>query len=90
MPIPPGGDFNASVGSNKLYEDETIIGKHGYGYRNPRGEWICNWAQAEQLIIINTSNSTSHIYNLNKNQGHNKAPVIKSADYDSGGNNFTK
>ena len=44
----------------------------------------------EQLIIINTSIGTSHIYNLNKYRNQNESPVIKSPDYECGGLNNTK
>ena len=44
----------------------------------------------EQLIVINTSNNTSHIFNLNKAQEQNSSPVIRSTDYDSGGYNLIK
>jgi hypothetical protein len=44
----------------------------------------------EQLVVINTSTGTSHIYNLNKGQSQNQSPVIKSADYECGGFNSTK
>lgn len=44
----------------------------------------------EQLIVINTSNGTSHIYNLAKYQSQNTSPIIKSADYECAGVNATK
>lgn len=93
-----GGPNNQSIGFQPRAKQETVRLQY-YLFRGYTSAQVtdvqfvsaqnCS-SDLEQTIIINTSNSTSHVYNLNKNQGQNKSPVIKSADYDSGGYNDTK
>ena len=45
------GDFNAKVGEGK---EEDIVGPHGLGTRNERGEMLVNWCKGNDLIITNT------------------------------------
>jgi hypothetical protein len=49
-----GGDFNAVVGSRCHGESENVIGDHGLGERNERGQRLVDWATAENLMILNT------------------------------------
>jgi len=35
-------------------------------------------ADLEQILVINSSNGTTHIFNLSKNQRQNQSPVIKN------------
>lgn len=45
------GDFNAKVGSKQV---EDIVGPHGLGEQNERGEKLVEWAQTNDLVITNT------------------------------------
>ena len=48
------GDFNAETGSREENNDRRIIGKHGLGTQNRRGEWLTQWATTQRLSITNT------------------------------------
>ncbi|GFN92180.1 craniofacial development protein 2-like [Plakobranchus ocellatus] len=45
------GDFNAKVGLEKV---DDIVGKHGLGIRNERGEKLIEWCQTNNIIVGNT------------------------------------
>ncbi|XP_063598712.1 craniofacial development protein 2-like [Penaeus indicus] len=45
------GDFNAKVGNERV---DNIVGPHGLGSRNERGEMLVEWAQTNNMIIGNT------------------------------------
>ena len=45
------GDSNAKVGQGK---EEDIVGPHGLGTRNERGEMLVNWCKGNDLMITNT------------------------------------
>ncbi|GFN93367.1 craniofacial development protein 2-like protein [Plakobranchus ocellatus] len=45
------GDFNAKVGTEKV---DDIVGKHGLGIRNERGEKSIEWCQTNNIIVGNT------------------------------------
>ncbi|GFO12223.1 MORC family CW-type Zinc finger protein 3 [Plakobranchus ocellatus] len=45
------GDFNAKVGEGR---EENIVGPHGLGTRNLRGEKLVEWCKMNNLIIGNT------------------------------------
>ncbi|XP_063593176.1 craniofacial development protein 2-like [Penaeus indicus] len=45
------GDFNAKVGNERV---DNIVGPHGLGSRNERGEMLVDWAQTNNMIIGNT------------------------------------
>ncbi|GFO37891.1 craniofacial development protein 2-like protein [Plakobranchus ocellatus] len=47
------GDFNAKVGTDKV-DDIDIVGKHGLGIRNERGEKLIEWCQTNNIIVGNT------------------------------------
>ena len=46
------GDFNAKVGKSKA--GESIVGNHGIGQRNERGDKLVNFAERYGLKITNT------------------------------------
>ena len=45
------GDFNAKVGQGR---EEQIVGPHGLGIRNERGEKLIDWCREHDQIIANT------------------------------------
>ncbi|KHJ85111.1 hypothetical protein OESDEN_15168, partial [Oesophagostomum dentatum] len=45
------GDFNAKVGKKQCYE-EKVLGKHGYGYRNARGQDVVDFCEEFQLRVV--------------------------------------
>ncbi|GFN81087.1 craniofacial development protein 2-like protein [Plakobranchus ocellatus] len=45
------GDFNAKVGTEKV---DDIVGKHGLGIRNERGEKLIEWCQTNNIIVGST------------------------------------
>ena len=45
------GDLNAKVGDERY---QNIIGMHGFGRRNERGERLIQFCQKNKLIIANT------------------------------------
>lgn len=47
------GDFNAKIGW-PTKEENLIMGEHGYGKRNERGERLINFALENKLSIMNT------------------------------------
>lgn len=47
------GDFNSKIGWRDTGEEETI-GAHGYGTRNDRGTRLIQFAQAQELKVLNT------------------------------------
>ena len=47
--------MNAIVGPWQFGDDEHIIGDHGVGARNERGEWLVEWATAHRLTIVSTT-----------------------------------
>ena len=50
-----GGDWNAVVGMRHQGDDESFVGGHGIGVRNPRGQWLVDWATSHNISIANTS-----------------------------------
>ena len=50
------GDFNAVVGRRRdeFGEDPKVVGVHGIGERNARGNMMVQWATAEGLCLITT------------------------------------
>ncbi|XP_069998510.1 craniofacial development protein 2-like [Penaeus vannamei] len=44
------GDFNAKIGKNT---GETVVGNHGIGTRNERGQVLVDFAEAQSLNIMN-------------------------------------
>ena len=51
--IVAGGDFNTVVGSGQVGE-EHILGPHGSGTRNARGEGLMNWAEMQDLSFTHS------------------------------------
>ena len=49
-----GGDFNAVIGTRRHGDSKHIVGDHGLGWRNDRGQRLVDWATAENLMILNT------------------------------------
>ncbi|CAF3762347.1 unnamed protein product [Rotaria sp. Silwood1] len=47
------GDWNAKVGNDNT-DWEHVMGKHGYGTRNERGERLLEFAAEHDLFICNT------------------------------------
>ena len=47
------GDFNAKIG-NKQHEDELAVGQHSSGERNESGERLIQFAESQNLKIINS------------------------------------
>ena len=45
------GDFNAKVGQG---HEEQIVGPHGLGIRNERGERLIDWCREHDQVIANT------------------------------------
>ncbi|GFN99355.1 craniofacial development protein 2-like protein [Plakobranchus ocellatus] len=45
------GDFSAKLGKDKV---DDIVGKHGLGIRNERGEKLIEWYQTNDIIVGNT------------------------------------
>ena len=45
------GDFNAKVGQGKV---EDIVGPHGLGKRNDRGDKLVNWCSEKRQAVMNT------------------------------------
>ncbi|XP_063594349.1 uncharacterized protein LOC134771333 [Penaeus indicus] len=45
------GDFNAKGGNERV---DSIVGPHGLGSRNERGEMLVEWAQTNNMMIGNT------------------------------------
>ena len=50
------GDFNAIV-DERQPEEETILGKFGYGQRNKRGDMLLEFAAQHKLIMLIVANS---------------------------------
>ena len=48
------GDFNAQVGHFEDFDDERIIGKHGFGLRSDRGERLLRWCAVRDFVLTNT------------------------------------
>ena len=48
------GDLNAKVGEEKEEQGYNVIGKHGLGKRNERGERFIQWCGDNNQIITNT------------------------------------
>ena len=47
--------MNAIVGPRQFGDDRHIVGDHGVGARNERGEWLVEWATAHRLNIASTT-----------------------------------
>lgn len=47
------GDLNAKIGYPK-HEEHMIMGRYGYGQRNPRGERLIQYAYENHLSVMNT------------------------------------
>jgi len=45
------GDFNAKIGEGR---EDDIVGPHGLGKRNERGEMLFQWCKANSMIVTNT------------------------------------
>ncbi|XP_042868920.1 craniofacial development protein 2-like [Penaeus japonicus] len=45
------GDWNAKVGSER---EGKIVGPHGLGERNDRGDKLVDWCRDKDMIITNT------------------------------------
>ena len=48
------GDWNAVAGPWQVGDDEAVVGEHGVGTRNSRGEWFVQWASLRSLTIAST------------------------------------
>ena len=48
------GDLNAKVGKEKEGQGYNVIGKHGLGKGNERGERFIQWCEDNNQIITNT------------------------------------
>ncbi|GFO22294.1 craniofacial development protein 2-like [Plakobranchus ocellatus] len=59
------GDFNAKVGEQRM---DDVVGPHGLGQKNERGERLVEWAQRNDVIIGNTCLSSRL-----EGNGHGKA-----------------
>ena len=49
-----GGDFNAEIGLRQPGEDDAVIGPHGAGSRNKRGDAMAKWALRAEVSVANT------------------------------------
>ena len=49
-----GGDFNAEIGERQPGEDERVLGRHGRGPRNGRGEAMAKWAWMKSMAVTST------------------------------------
>ena len=47
------GDFNSKIG-HRDYGEEEVMGPHGFGIRNERGDKLIQFAQGQRLKIMNT------------------------------------
>lgn len=45
------GDFNAKIGKGRV---KNIVGEHGLGIRNERGEWLMEYCEEKDLVVTNT------------------------------------
>jgi len=45
------GDFNAKIGEGK---QDLLVGPHGLGDRNERGDVLMEWCEEKELIVTNT------------------------------------
>ena len=58
--IPPAdipvimGDLNAKIGKSEDITTNGVVGKHGYGKRNERGDMLADFCMANGLCITNT------------------------------------
>ena len=48
------GDWKAVIGQRQTGDDEVVVGAHGIGIRNSRGELLAAWASKHRLLIANT------------------------------------
>ena len=42
------GDFNSKIG-HRDYDEEEVMGPHGFGIRNERGDKLIQFAQGQRL-----------------------------------------
>eukprot|EP00959_Pyramimonas_sp_CCMP1952_P372345 7797454-Pyramimonas_sp.AAC.1 len=49
-----GGDWNATVGARQPSDDADVVGLHGVGDRNVRGELLVQLAAGHSLVLANT------------------------------------
>ena len=58
------GDWNAVLGTWKPGDDAKVLGNHGLGPRNCRGQWMTIWATLERFLYIffGGSSNPSTIY----------------------------
>jgi exonuclease III len=49
-----GGDWNAEVGAQLCDEEAHVIGNHGVGKRNARGQWLAGWSGCNGVVLANT------------------------------------
>lgn len=70
-----GGDFNAVVGQRGEGGDPAVVGPHGIGRRNARGDMLVWWATMEDLCIVNTKFRKQFEYQWTHNNGINKRQI---------------
>ena len=61
-----GGDWNAEVGKKHSTGEETSVGNHGHGKRNPRGHWLADWQADTAFVFValgsgNVRNTNGHM-----------------------------
>ena len=71
------GDWNAVVGPQQLGDDGAIVGVHGVGTRNERGEWMAQWATTQRLMIVNTTVQKS----FDEQWTYENGGVMRQLDY---------
>jgi len=49
-----GIDANAVIGARAATDDVNIVGAHGMGQRNHRGDMFTNWAHGMRMAAVNT------------------------------------
>ncbi|RVE49141.1 hypothetical protein evm_006262 [Chilo suppressalis] len=64
------GDFNAKVGVQNC--SESVVGSHGFGSRNHRGQMLVNFLEQQGLFLMNSFFSR----NSPKGSGHGRAPTL--------------
>ena len=49
-----GGDWNAGIGARQWDEEAHVIGNHGIGKHNARGQWFADWSGCNEVVLTNT------------------------------------